>query len=133
MDAIVWNEAVHSVGHPLMDEHHQVLFDQVNRFVELYCQPDPSKIDYFNALVALSDFVNFHFSQEERMLAQIEYPNLDGQEAEHTKLVDKIVGYTTRLNLQDLPQLTEFLAHWLIQHILVEDMQYKAHVQRAAE
>ena len=55
MDKIVWNDEVFSVGHALMDQHHQQLVAYINQLMELLDQPQPDVVEYLRIFSALGE------------------------------------------------------------------------------
>jgi hemerythrin len=133
VEKISWNNEIHSVGNRLMDEHHQQLFNLVNLFIDLYCEPDPQRKTYYDSLKKLSDYAQKHFRTEEWLLSEQNYPLLQEQEAEHSRFEDRVIRYTVQLDLNQLPELVQFLVEWLVHHILEEDMKYKPYLEGQAE
>lgn len=85
-----------------------------------------------DALQALNDYVETHFSYEERFLADHGYPKLDAHIAEH----QRIRGELAKLNIAVLDggdiseELLTLVREWIVSHIGVEDREYADFVER---
>ena len=79
-------------------------------------------------LAELKDYTEIHFHDEEALMERIQYPELDAQKRAHTAFVERLVEIDlTELDDMDdnqqeyLIDLIQFLAGWLINHILGSD------------
>lgn len=85
-----------------------------------------------DALQALNDYVDKHFSYEERFLAANGYPKLDEHIAEHGRIRDELA----KLNQEVLDggdiseELLALVRQWIVSHIGVEDREYAKFVAR---
>ena len=79
-------------------------------------------------LAELKDYTEVHFHDEEALMERIHYPELDAQKRAHTAFVERLVEIDlSELDDMDdnqqeyLIDLIQFLAGWLINHILGSD------------
>ncbi|MBT3196526.1 MAG: hypothetical protein HN344_02285 [Gammaproteobacteria bacterium] len=136
MEKIVWDDALYSVGHSHMDSHHKHLIDLVNSLVELNDQialagapTSPHITEYQKIVVAISNYINLHFSVEEALLQSVNYPYLHEQTMAHSQYVDAVAGFYVESDIAQLSEVVAYLGSWVINHILIEDMKYKDFVR----
>jgi len=82
-------------------------------------------------LLDLKIYSEKHFSEEEAILEERAYPNLEDHKFEHRFFVRRISSFCKELldDNQELSQkMLEFLADWLAHHTLVEDQDYKKYL-----
>lgn len=125
-----------SVGNKDIDMQHQKILNQINQLIE--------DIDSGQDLPALRTVITFlrqyaqeHFEYEENYMREIGYPGLESQIQAHKKFVEFSTRfredfYTTyksgKFSWTDAKKFAEqarqYLGDWLINHILVADMDY---------
>ncbi len=130
MDKFVWDDEKFGIGHELIDHHHRVLMDIVNSLIDLSLQGSPSKADYIQLVMKISDYSHYHFRAEEGILSSIEYPEFERQQDEHLAFSEKASLLVTSCDLEQLNHTARFLKQWLEHHILVEDMKFKPYLKR---
>lgn len=117
-------------GITLVDDEHAHLFEIIRETNDLIHEEFlHDKYDEIMHLLAeLRDYTKQHFSDEEELMKQIDYPGLDAQVRAHTAFVDRLV----HLDLSELDEmdnnqqeyllnLIHFLLDWLSNHILGAD------------
>ncbi len=121
-----WDESL-SIGIDLIDEQHKMLIDKINAISEAV-ENKRGLEKILQTLDFMIDYTEFHFSAEEKIMKENEYPKL----AEHHKLHE---GFKERLNLmvRDFEEegataglseeITAYLKNWLINHIKGTDAQ----------
>jgi hemerythrin len=122
MGNMVWKEE-YSVGNALLDEQHRRLIELVNRV------DGDEPLD--DILVALQNYAEEHFRDEERLLESVGYPDLDKQQHQH----GAFSAWLDRLHRQHREEgdsavtrhdLQRYLRVWLANHLLVYDMAFKS-------
>ncbi|MBF0354869.1 MAG: bacteriohemerythrin [Alphaproteobacteria bacterium] len=121
---IRWSEAM-SVGHPVLDRDHLTLIGLVNQMSLPANRGDKTVLEF--VLDELLGYAAAHFSREEEHLRRIGFDNIERHEAIHRDLVDELRTiranfYEGNVNLGDT--VAKFVADWLRNHILLEDMNY---------
>jgi|APSaa5957512576_1039674.scaffolds.fasta_scaffold137730_1 hemerythrin len=131
IEVIVWND-LYSVGHPLMDQHHQAVIGFINELAG-YCFNNSGSMVRSKALDILQEInhlAQLHFKSEELLLSRVKYPFLDEQCDSHERYSAKIsYYYQSKLDNRKLLDLTRLLLDWWNNHILVEDMKYKEYMK----
>lgn len=127
MKKIVWNDEF-SVGVEALDRQHQKIIGIINSMIE-----KPRFLLRFHntssALMELTNYVSEHFLLEERLLQENGYPDLIEHSEKHTAYSKKITDFSKKSlhGKNEVPyELLVFLNDWWTNHILHEDMQYKA-------
>ncbi len=126
MEIINWRDEF-SVGVTEMDEQHKKLLAMINRLIsEQKTLTDQKTIA--DLLTGMTDYADEHFRAEEFLMAEYDYDRKAQQEASHRAFLEKTQSFCTATDLGPnilSEALLDFLASWLIRHILTEDMQYK--------
>lgn len=124
-----------SVGHPILDRHHQTLLALC---VEAKaCSAGGSaetRQALRNVLEDLLVLADAHFQFEEAILGIYKFPHLADHKIEHEKSYEQLVQRINSANegLIDEPTLCQFLITWISQHTLKSDIQYRSLLQNAA-
>ena len=120
MKKIEWDDSL-SVGVNLIDEQHKMLIQRLNdlaRAIEM-TQGEGGIVQTLDFLI---EYTDFHFSAEEKYMAEHDYPGLDYQKKQHEEfktslknLVDdyEYEGVTRALTTS----VNVFLLNWLVNHI----------------
>lgn len=128
-DPFAFTEKYHT-GIDLVDNEHRRLFEIIHDTNDLiHAELLHDKYDEIMRLLAeLKDYTEIHFHDEEALMERIQYPELDAQKRAHTAFVERLVEIDlTELDDMDdnqqeyLIDLIQFLAGWLITHILGSD------------
>lgn len=134
---IVWREAL-SIGNDLIDQDHRHLLSLINTVEELLTTDRPCT-ELLAAIDRLRDYTDFHFTREERIMLRLQYTKYDHHKHAHRSLIDQLTQATRPIRnpAQDLLPTTaglpeeirdsvvNLLRHWLLDHILKEDMKLK--------
>ena len=114
-------------GVEIIDQEHRRLFEILAELNELNrAEFIPDKYDAIADVVEeLKDYTIKHFQDEERYMESIRYEGLAAQQSVHQSFIDKMDG----INLDEmddnqqeyLDELIDFLASWLINHIMNMD------------
>lgn len=128
-DPFAFTEKYHT-GIDLVDNEHRRLFEIIHDTNDLiHAELLHDKYDEIMRLLAeLKDYTEVHFHDEEALMERIHYPELDAQKRAHTAFVERLVEIDlSELDDMDdnqqeyLIDLIQFLAGWLINHILGSD------------
>lgn len=116
-------------GIQLIDDEHSKLFELANDAYELIRNEfTPDKYDYIVELInELKAYAAQHFRDEEAYMKSIGYKKMFSQVMEHNRFIEQINTYD--LSSMDehqnetLLELVDFLASWLVEHILEKDIE----------
>jgi hemerythrin-like metal-binding protein len=82
----------------------------------------------------LARYTEYHFSAEEALLEQNDYPELPQQKEAHRRFVDKVQEYQRRFSAGDRSVPVEAMnavRDWLVSHIQKMDKKYGGHLNMA--
>ncbi|MBF0168328.1 MAG: bacteriohemerythrin [Alphaproteobacteria bacterium] len=121
---IRWSDAM-SVGNKDLDHDHQTLIGLVNQVSMPANRSDHTVLEF--VLDELLGYTSAHFTREEEHLRRIGFADLDRHMDIHRTLVSELT--TIRKNFYagkgDIGEkVSEFVAEWLRNHILLEDKTY---------
>ena len=126
MENFCWKDE-YSIGVEKLDHQHQHLFEIINKLIE---QPGSSG-DSTLVPEILTELVNYtreHFTDEEELIQEYGYPELEQHKKQHNYFIDTTAELSISFvdNKQTtIYEITEFLKLWLTTHILKTDMKYK--------
>lgn len=124
-----FSEKYHT-GIEMIDNEHRELFSIISETNELiHAELLHDKYDKIMEILAkLRVYTETHFKDEEEYMQSIQYADLDAQKRAHTAFIEKLVEIDlSELDEMDdnqqeyLEELIDFLAGWLINHILKMD------------
>ena len=133
MPMIAWNDRL-SVHVPTIDNEHRELIDILNQLYDAIragaARPILSKV-----LDRLTDYTQFHFTHEESLFTQSDYPDIEPHRLEHANAAAWLneirrkydEGVSAGLSLD----VVTYLKDWLFDHILGSDRQYIPYLQAA--
>ncbi len=125
-----WKESF-SVSNKDIDEQHKKLFEIGQRIYDsIASMSDYDRYDEIMEIFSeLNEYVKYHFDFEEKLLEECGYSKLETQKMEHHFFVKKLEREAGKdidaYQKESLIRLINFVADWIVQHILKEDMAYK--------
>ena len=126
MDVINWRDEF-SVGVKEMDDQHKKLIAMINKLIsEQKNLTDPKTIA--DLLTEMTEYAQVHFRAEEYLMAEYDYDQKSLHEKQHHDFIDKTIAFHSASDIGPnilSNALLDYLATWLIGHILKEDMKYK--------
>jgi hemerythrin-like metal-binding protein len=114
---------LYSTGIEKVDRQHENLTDLLNCLNEAWRTGKGHDVLLFRVDQLLAG-VGDHFRDEEQIMIEREYPDLDLHKAEHDFLLAQVLQFRTRFaaNEEDLTEtMLDFLRDWLRDHILISD------------
>lgn len=126
MPEFTWNEKQFGVGVVLMDAHHRELF-AIMRDLHAAMREGRGREAVAGCMKRLVAYVDFHFTEEEILLARHAYPALAEQQRAHAEFKARVAGMQQpEFAAGDTPalDLLVLLRDWLMQHIAVQDRAY---------
>jgi hemerythrin len=134
---LLWRDAL-SVGNDQIDSDHKCLLALINAVEVLLTAENPLS-DLCAALDKLADYTHHHFAREERLMISLHYLKYDAHKHAHGELISQLDEAAKPV--KDLPEdpnqttskipeearskLVALLRHWLLDHIIKEDMLLK--------
>ncbi len=124
VNAFVW-KAQYVLGVDAMDDEHKILIEKINSLVNGINQ-NVQKSEVQNLFNDLANYTKKHFSDEEKYMESIRYPDLKGHKLIHQSLLAKVGEFGRSISGVhfDSAALVAFLNDWLIKHIMGIDMKY---------
>lgn len=121
---VAWTKDL-AIGHELIDEDHQHIFEIANR-LQAEIQEDPDYSIVGEVLVELIEHTGDHFMREEALMRSIQFPRYEEHKREHEYLMGKVndlhrkfMGGRNSLSVE----VSEFLRKSLVRHIMNSDME----------
>ncbi len=132
MTKIEWSDDL-SVGNELLDSQHRQLISMINTLDDDALDAD----ELGEVIFGLLEYAAIHFRDEEKFFVDAAPDIVDHHFASHTIFISTAYKFVQRFKNGEALALRqpvyEFLCQWLVQHILVEDMQYKPAAIQAAQ
>lgn len=129
MPFLTWNDK-YTVGVGEIDEQHRHLFKLTNDFHDALTIGTAKK-NLGDALDALVDYARRHFMDEEKLMADSQYPELAHHRIEHDRLTREALDFRARF-VEGKPvstlEFAKFLSDWLVKHIIVMDKKIGIHM-----
>ncbi len=120
----------YETGIEKIDIQHKVILKILNELYRIIVEEQQVAI-LDEILDELVSYTKYHFSEEERLFEQINYNNEIKHKAEHRIFFEKIQKFIERKEKGEdiVLDLVNFLANWLIDHILVSDQGYVSFIK----
>jgi hemerythrin len=125
---------INSVGFEQLDAERKHLVSLINRMFDLVSETSGSDNVPFagGILVEIAEYTNVHFEHEERVLASVQYPDLNKHRAIHRSLQSKTLEMQQRFDRRptydDAKDILHFLKDWWTTHINSTDVAYVPHL-----
>ena len=124
----------YSVKIAVIDEQHKRLFEIGNSISELVkdYKGQDTYDDIVKLVIELEKYTEYHFEEEEKILRQYRYPDIEEHIAEHRYFIKYLSGldFNEIDNNQEewLNKLVKFIMAWILKHILNTDFKYSDHL-----
>ncbi len=118
--AVVWKEE-YATGVQLLDEQHQVLFNNLNKFEKMITSGSaPEMIE--KLFVFLEKYAHKHFTEEEKYMEQYQCPVAQQNKEAHQRFVMMLDKFSQRFRDEGadevlLEQIHSALETWLLNHV----------------
>lgn len=121
---MMWKEK-YRVGVDLIDEEHIELFTRLSKFIQVVQNENDweEKLEEVKETMAfMQEYVVFHFDDEEKYMAEIDYPEIDLHKKIHRDFKKSVNDYVYLLEeggfTEDkIQELCAKLMTWLIMHV----------------
>jgi hemerythrin len=125
-----WDQALET-GNALVDGQHRELFATVNELHEAIVSHNDVEV-LGGILYRLQRYTAVHFHDEEGLMDEVGYPDLDRHHGLHLDLADQTSALTSKYLSGELTlgiTLSTFLRDWLRDHIGREDRMLAEHIR----
>ncbi len=127
---IKWNDS-YSVGIESIDNDHKKLLSMTNQLqTAAQYSTDDSMIE--NILNDMMYYTQYHFSREESLMQQCNYPGLDDHKRLHKAMITQISKFIDEYRIEKtktIDDVTQFLKTWWINHINGNDQDYSPYLK----
>ena len=109
-------------GNEMIDGQHRELIAKINKLVDC-CEQSSGKLEAIKMLDYLSEYTDFHFSAEEKLQQEINYPGYDKHKAQHDSFKQTIKELDEMLQEEEGPsdafvkKVEENVVKWFYTHI----------------
>ena len=117
-----------SVGNDLMDSQHQRLLSICSKVAALVADDESAAAEgYHEALHDLAEYTRAHFSAEEALLRNCNYPQLNAHMAEHSECLEQLNDFLLAASQGVIAreQLHRFVSNWWVNHVRDTDTRYR--------
>jgi hemerythrin len=133
---VPWEDR-YAVGIPAIDEQHRRLLDLTNALYDSCREGSTSAQDGFKqAAHSIVEYVKVHFTTEERLMDQVDYPEAASHKAEHKdfarQFLEEVKAFEEGKRFVSLA-FANFLKDWILQHIALSDKKMGAYIVKAAK
>ncbi len=132
MTRFMWTSDL-DTGEQLIDGQHRELFRLANELDDVLESGGTDEDVIASAIWSLTDYVVQHFADEEELMAGSGFPELRGHKMQHTRLSGEALRLAADyFNGQTIAaaRIAPFVASWLQQHILNDDVRIVEHLGR---
>ncbi len=126
MSAIEWRKQL-AVGHPTIDQDHKDLIEYLNELDIALNAENFVPAHIAKVIIKLLEYTRQHFQREERIMEKVHFTMIESHKKQHVEAVKAISDMAkffakepTRANAK---RVYVFIADWLVDHIIMEDMQ----------
>ena len=117
-----------------IDADHKELLSIANRVTNLYLRKRDAE-ELKQAIHELYNYVQYHFSREEILMQQWEYPEFDAHQQKHELILREMNQKLTNSNHMGelLNNFRTLVNDWVIKHILEEDKKIRVFMESKAK
>ncbi len=125
MSKYAWSND-YSVGNEILDQHHRNLIKLFNDAYETIKENKPFT-ETNKILSELTTYSIFHFYEEEKIMKNVGYAELENHKKQHSEFISKINEFKNNISAENSTLNEEiflFLYNWLVNHICISDKKY---------
>lgn len=131
MPLFLWKKS-YEINVPEIDVQHRHLVGLINELSDaMMVRSGQRAVPHI--LNELSEYIQFHFAAEEKLMENIDFPELHNHRQQHLEFAQQVFDYKERYSLKhelDTPGLLNFLCDWLKGHILENDKAIQKFMRR---
>jgi len=111
-----------SVGIEKIDNQHRELIRLLNDLGDAFNSPNRQSVAEV-CLMKMRDYMEQHFSDEEKLMEDADYPEISTQKKEHKRFRDKVALYEIGKIISYTPyqDMLDFLKRWFTNHFKTHD------------
>lgn len=130
MDDVAWKDWF-AVGHDTIDLEHKTFFSLINKAND-YVKENRGEDDLLRIFDEILKYADFHFTSEENVMLECDYPYRQEHHEEHRRLMITLRQDITSFEGGNKPaqDIVRFLYHWLLDHTITEDLKISATVKQ---
>jgi hemerythrin len=123
---IIWRSE-YNINNFKIDTEHQKLFSIAREAMNISKLNNDNEIKskLKEVIIKLFKYVNLHFSNEEKYMKDISYPEVDNHKILHKNMLNMLTNLLTEMNTMKLKSiensLNNFIEEYFIRHIILED------------
>ena len=123
--ALQWNENLAS-GSSDIDTQHKELFVRVNSLLGAIEKGTTAREEVSKIVHYLTEYVVFHFGNEEKYMAKYKYSSATAHKAQHEQFVKSFMKLKERLMMEGInaplaQEVKDLCVDWLVNHIKYSD------------
>ena len=125
-NAIIW-KSEYNISNFKIDKEHQKLFTIAREAMNISKLKDDKEVKnkLKEIITKLFEYVGTHFSNEQKYMEEIDYPELENHKILHKNMLTMLTNLISELNkleLEDIEKLLfNFIEEYFIRHIVLED------------
>ncbi|SDH23853.1 bacteriohemerythrin [Roseospirillum parvum] len=129
MDRMQWKKWF-EVGHDAIDFEHKIFFSLIHKLqslIEVTGEAEAAR----RVLDETYKYADFHFTSEENIMLESEYPDFERHHELHQALLRRL-----RRSIDDMdgglvagPEVVSFLFYWFVEHTVAEDLKIATHLK----
>ncbi|MFC1746806.1 bacteriohemerythrin [Candidatus Neomarinimicrobiota bacterium] len=132
---VTWDDDWNS-GHPEIDKHHHKLVEMLQTLFGALITVQEKKY-VKTVLMDLIEYTKYHFHREEEIFEEHGFDQLAQHRELHQDLIRQILDISGKIVEEGVTKgisddLYHFLRHWLIDHIIHEDLKFKTFLEHKA-
>lgn len=131
MSLFLWKKS-YEIGIAEIDMQHRRLVGYVNELADAMMARQGHRAAP-HVLEELVDYIQLHFTAEEKVMRETHYPQVEEHCREHLEMTGKILDFRTKFAIEralDPAELLNFLCDWLKNHIIVSDKDFGRYLRR---
>ena len=126
----------YETGHAKIDEQHKRLFEEVEKLIMASGKKDSDETVLKTSMFMLSYAIN-HFSTEERLMLESDYPKYEEHKEQHNEFVGKATELVRLHNTDGMLSIENaiksFVMPWLREHVIGRDKEMATHYKKWEE
>lgn len=121
MMQFLWDDK-YKMGIDVIDQQHQSIFEWANKVINI-----TNNSELTTCFMALYKHVREHFRDEEALMLEYHYPDIQIHILEHNEILDTLVKLSPQINegTWHKSDIEHCMAKWVMEHIPLQDRKLK--------